>query len=118
MVRRNRGLAETALRPWTPAFTHGDLHTEHVFVDGDDVTGIIDWSEASRGDAMSDLATLTLGHEEHLDDVIAGYGADVDRDVIRAWRSWRCLVAVRWLVENGYGSPEQLPEVAILRSPS
>jgi aminoglycoside phosphotransferase (APT) family kinase protein len=118
VVMRNRRLAETALRPWTPVFTHGDLHDAHVFVDGDEVTGIIDWSAASQGDALFDLATLTLAHREHLDDVIAGYGTDVDRDLIRAWWSLRCLVAVRWLVENGYGSPEQYPEIAVLRSQS
>jgi len=42
------------------------------------------WSEAGQGDALYDLATFTLGHEEHLDDVIVGYGSDIDRDVIRA----------------------------------
>jgi hypothetical protein len=31
-----------------------------------------------------DLAILTLGHEEHFGDVVAGYGTDVDLDVIRA----------------------------------
>jgi aminoglycoside phosphotransferase (APT) family kinase protein len=116
VVTRNRRLAETALRPWAPVFIHGDLHDSHVFVDGDEVTGIIDWSEASQGDALFDLATLTLAHPEHLDDVITGYGTEVDRDLIRAWCSLQCLVAVRWLVENGYGSPEQYPEVALLRS--
>ena len=118
VVTPNRRLAETALRPWTPVFIHGDLHDAHVFVDGDAVTGIIDWSEASRGDALFDLATLTLAHREHLDEVIAGYGTDVDREMIRAWWSLRCLVAVRWLIENGYGSPEQYPEVDLLRSQS
>jgi aminoglycoside phosphotransferase (APT) family kinase protein len=107
-----------ALRPWTPAFIHGDLHIEHVVVDGDEVSGIIDWSEAARGDPLFDLATLTLGHDEHLDDVVAGYGADVDRDLIRAWRSMRCLLAIRWLSENGYGPPEHYPETALLRSHS
>jgi aminoglycoside phosphotransferase (APT) family kinase protein len=116
VVERNRRLAEKVLRPWTPVFIHGDLHIEHVFVDDDKVTGIIDWSEARQGDALFDIATLTLANEEHLDDVIGGYGVDVDRDMIRAWWSWRCLVAVRWLFENGYGSPEQFPEVAVLRS--
>ena len=118
LVDRHRRSAEGALRAWTPAFIHGDLHIEHVLVDGDEVTGIIDWSEARQGDALYDLATLTLANERHLDDVIAGYGVDVDRDVVRAWWSWRCLVVVRWLLENGYGSPEQLPEVAVLRSRS
>jgi aminoglycoside phosphotransferase (APT) family kinase protein len=116
VVTRNRRLAERALRPWTPVFIHGDLQVDHVFVIGDEVTGVIDWSEASQGDAIFDLATLTLGHPEHVGDVIAGYGADVDRDLIRAWWSLRCLTNVRWLIEHGYGSPEGYPEVALLRS--
>ncbi len=116
LVTRNRRVAEAALRPWTPVFTHGDLQVDHVFVDGDEVTGVVDWSEASQGDALFDLATLTLGHGEHLGDVVAGYGTDVDRDLIRAWWSLRCLTNVRWLAENGYGSPEEFPEVAVLRS--
>jgi aminoglycoside phosphotransferase (APT) family kinase protein len=116
VVTYNRRLAETALRPWTPAFIHGDLQITHVFVDGDEVTGVLDWSEASQGDALYDLATLTLAHEEHLADVVAGYGADVDLDVIRAWWSWRSLVVVRWLAENGFGPIEEMPEVAVLRS--
>ncbi|MFF2619464.1 phosphotransferase family protein [Kitasatospora sp. NPDC058046] len=104
LVARNRRVAEAAFRPWTPAFTHGDLQIAHVFVDGDEVTGIIDWSEAGQGDALYDLATFTLGHEEHLADVIAGYGTDVDvdLDVIHAWWSLRSLLAVRWLIEHGF----------------
>jgi len=116
LVTRNRQLAETALRPWIPVFTHGDLQVDHVFVDGDEVTGVLDWSEASQGDALFDVAILTLGHAEHLGDVLAGYGIDVDRDLIRAWWSLRCLTNVRWLAEHGYGSPEEFPEVAVLRS--
>ena len=116
VVTRNRQLAETALRPWTPVFIHGDLQVDHVFVAGDEVTGVVNWSEASQGDALFDLAILTLGHQEHLGDVVAGYGADVDRDLIRAWWSLRCLTNVRWLAEHGYGSPEEFPEVAVLRS--
>ncbi|MGI8665060.1 MAG: phosphotransferase family protein [Jatrophihabitans sp.] len=116
VVIPNRRLAETALRPWTPVFIHGDLQVDHVFVAGDEVTGVIDWSEAARGDALYDLATLTLGHPEHLGDVIAGYGDQVDRDLIRAWWSLRCLTNIRWLVEHGYGPPEHYPEVAVLQS--
>jgi aminoglycoside phosphotransferase (APT) family kinase protein len=116
VVTRNSELAETALRPWTPAFIHGDLQVDHVFIAGDYVTGILDWSEASQGDALFDLATLTLGHPEHLDDVVAGYGIEVDRDLIRAWWSLRCLANVRWLVEHGFGPLEDMPEVALLLS--
>src|SRR5882757_159304 len=116
LVTRNRQVAETALRPWTPAFTHGDLQIAHVFVDGDEITGIIDWSEAGQGDALYDLATLTLGHEEHVDDVIAGYGTDVDLDVIRAWWSLRSLLEVRWLVEHGFDPFAPGCEVDVLKS--
>src|SRR3954452_11324081 len=87
VVTRNRQVSEAALRPWTPVFIHGDLQVVHVFVDRDEVTGVVDWSEGGHGDAMYDLATLTLAHEERLDDVIAGYGGDVEVDVIRAYWS-------------------------------
>ncbi|MFI1720512.1 phosphotransferase family protein [Streptomyces sp. NPDC020489] len=118
LVARNRQVAEAALRPWTPVFTHGDLQIAHVFVDGDEVTGIIDWSEAGRGDALYDLATFVLGHEEHLDDVLAGYGTDIDIDlgVIRAWSSLRSLLAVRSLIEQGFDPFAPGCEVDALRS--
>ena len=116
LITRNRQVAEGALRPWTPVFTHGDLQADHIFVDGDEVTGVIDWSEAARGDALFDLAILTLGHEERLDDVLAGYGVDVDLDVIRAWWSWRGLVAIRWLVEHGFDPSSPGCEIDVLRA--
>ncbi|MFC9316211.1 phosphotransferase family protein [Streptomyces nigra] len=116
LVARNREVAEVALRPWTPAFTHGDLQIAHVFVEDDQVVGIIDWSEAGQGDALYDLATFTLGHEEHLEDVLAGYGTDVDRDVIRAWWSLRSLLAVRWLIEHGFDAAAPGCEIDVLKS--
>jgi aminoglycoside phosphotransferase (APT) family kinase protein len=116
VIRRNRRIAEAALRPWTPVFTHGDLQITHVFVDGDEITGVVDWSEAAQGDALWDLATLTLGHEERLADVVAGYGTDVDLDVIRAWWSLRSLVAARWLIEHGFDPSSPGCEFDVLRS--
>ena len=116
VVTRNRRIAEAALRPWTPVFIHGDLQVDHVFVEGDEITGVIDWSEAGQGDALFDLAILTLGHEEHLGDVVAGYGTDVDLDVIRAWWSLRSLVAARWLIEHGFDPSAPGCEFAVLRS--
>jgi aminoglycoside phosphotransferase len=112
-VRRNLRAAEAALRPWTPVFAHGDLQVAHVFIDGHEITGVIDWSDAGPGDALFDLAILTLGHEGHLGHVVTGYGTDVDLDVIRAWWSIRSLRAVRWLVEHGF---DPSPELDVLRS--
>jgi aminoglycoside phosphotransferase (APT) family kinase protein len=116
VVTHNRRIAEAALRPWTPVFTHGDLQITHVFVEGDEITGVIDWSEAAQGDALFDLAILTLGHEEHLGDVVAGYGTDVDLDVIRAWWSLRSLLASRWLIEHGFDPSSPGCEFDVLRS--
>lgn len=116
LVMRNREVADAALRPWTPVFTHGDLQIAHVFVDGEEITGVVDWSEAGQGDALYDLAILTLGHPEHLSDVVAGYGVDVDVDVIRAWWSLRSLTAIRWLVEHGFDPSSPGCEVDVLRS--
>ena len=116
LVTRNRRVAEAALRPYTPVFTHGDLHIAHVFVDGDEITGVLDWSEAGKGDAMYDIASLTLGHQDHLGDFVAGYGTDVDLDVLRAWWSLRSLLAVRWLVEHGFDPFTPGCEVDVLRA--
>jgi aminoglycoside phosphotransferase len=116
VVTRNRRVAEAVFRPWTPVFTHGDLQVTHVFVDGDEITGVLDWSEAGQGDPLYDLATLTLGHEEHLGDVVTGYGTDVDLDVIRALWSLRSLLAIRWLVEHGFDPFLPGCEVDVLRS--
>ena len=116
LVTRNLRVAEAVLRPWTPVFTHGDLQVAHVFVDGDEVTGVLDWSEAGPGDPLDDLATLTLGHEEHLADVLEGYGGEVDLDVIRGWWSRRSLLVIRWLMEHGFDPFLPGCEVDVLRS--
>jgi aminoglycoside phosphotransferase (APT) family kinase protein len=111
LVTRNRRVAEAAL-----LFTRGDRQITHVFVKGDEITGVIDWSEASQGDALYDLANLTLGHEEHLADVVASYGTDVDLDVIRAWWSLRSLSPARWLIEHGFGPSLPGCEFDVLRA--
>jgi aminoglycoside phosphotransferase (APT) family kinase protein len=85
-------------------FAHGDFQAAHVFVQGDAVTGIIDWADSCQGDPLYDLAVLTVGHEERLADVLDGYGRDFhpDEDVIRGWWAFRRLAAVPWMVEHGY----------------
>jgi hypothetical protein len=46
---------------------------------------------------------------------VAGYGTDVDLDVIRAWWSLRSLLA-RWLIEHGFDPSSPGCEFAVLRS--
>jgi Ser/Thr protein kinase RdoA (MazF antagonist) len=104
-VRRQ---VEPALRPFPVVFTHGDLQAAHVLVEDDDVRGIIDWADACQGDALFDLAILTVGHTEHLDDVLEGYGVEVDRDVVRGWWALRRLASLRWMLEHGFDASGDL----------
>ena len=116
LVLRNRDLAEAALRPSARVFIHGDLQCDHVFVDSEEVMGVLDWSEAGQGDAVYDLAILTLGHPERLGDVIAGYGDDVDVELVRANWSLRCLMAIRWLIGHGFDPFLPGGEVDVLKA--
>jgi aminoglycoside phosphotransferase (APT) family kinase protein len=116
LVTRNRRVADAVFRPWTPVFTHGDLQVDHIFIDGDAITGVLDWSEAGQGDALYDLAVLTLGHEEHLADVVAGYGRAVDLEIIHGWWSMRSLMGIRWLIEHGFDPFLPGCEVDVLKS--
>ncbi len=99
-----------------PAFTHGDLQVSHVFVKDDVLTGVLDWSEAGQGDPLYDVALLTLGHEQHLADVIAGYGTDVDLDVIHGYWSKRGLLSIWWLAAHGLDPFVPGAEVDVLRA--
>lgn len=116
VIHRNREIADAALRPCPPAFIHGDLQIAHVFIEQDEVVGIIDWAGAGRGDAMFDLATLTLGHEDRLEDLLTGYGDGADPDVIRAWWSLRSLKISRWLIEHGFDPNAPGCEFDVLRA--
>jgi aminoglycoside phosphotransferase (APT) family kinase protein len=101
-VTRVRRMAEGTLQELPLVFTHGDFQAAHVLVDGDEVTGIIDWADCVQGSAQWDLAILTVGHGEQLDDVLRGYGADMDRDVIRSMWAFRRLCSIRWMIEHDF----------------
>ena len=62
------------------------------------------------------VAHHECAHEEHLGDVAAGYGTDVNRDLIRAWWSLRSLPAARWLIEHGFAPSSPGCEFDVLRS--
>ena len=115
-VEAHRDRASAALRPFDAVVIHGDLQPAHVFVGGGAVTGVIDWADACLMDPLFDLAVLTVAHPEHLDDVLVGYGADVDVEVIRGWWAFRRLGSVRWLVEHGFDATDDI--VALGEAPA
>jgi hypothetical protein len=65
---------------------------------------------------MYDLATLTLAHEEHLYDVMAGYGGHIEIGVIRAYWSLQSLGEIRWLVSTATARRRRSQQVAVLNS--
>jgi aminoglycoside phosphotransferase (APT) family kinase protein len=91
------------------SFVHGDFQAAHIFVGSDDsISGVIDWGDAGVGDPHYDLAVLTVGHGEHLDAVLEGYGAEVDRQRIVEYWSWRRLGSIRWMMEHGFDPSDDI----------
>jgi aminoglycoside phosphotransferase (APT) family kinase protein len=76
------------------------------------VAAIIDWSEAGPGDPLADLASLTQGHREYLDDVLLGYGGDVDRDAIRGYWTLGKLNGVRFMTQHGFDASGDVASLA------
>jgi aminoglycoside phosphotransferase (APT) family kinase protein len=101
-VTAMRAKAEIVLRPFAPAFIPADHQAAHVFIDGDEVLGVIDWEDAEAGDPHFDIAVLTMSHREHLADVLEGYDAPLDLEIIRGWWAYRRITALRWWIEHGF----------------
>lgn len=57
-----------------PVLLHGDLHLRHLYADGEELTGILDWGDAMYGDPLFDVARLTLAGPEATTAFLAGYG--------------------------------------------
>ncbi len=84
---------------------------------------MVDVGEVEVVVAHHECATLRVGDvflkidaDQTRTDVVAGYGTDVDLDVIHGWWSLRSLLAVRWLIEHGFDPSAPGCEVDVLRS--
>lgn len=70
-------LDRIAAAPLRPRLAHCDVGPAHVRVSGDEVTGIIDWTDACLGDPAVDLAWALHGTTPAFAHAFAaGYGAD------------------------------------------
>lgn len=123
LVGEARPAFELALRwlhdhrpPPTPdAVVHGDFRVGNLLIDGDDLTAVLDWELAHRGDPLEDLGWLCVrawrfggdrevGGLADLDDLLAAYrearGVDVDPAHVRWWAAagtltWGLICAVQ-----------------------
>ena len=83
---------------------HGDFRNGNLIVGPDGIRAVLDWELAHAGDPTEDLGwlcvkswrfgvALPVGGFGTYDDLIAGYGGDVDREALR-W--WEVLGTLKW----------------------
>jgi aminoglycoside phosphotransferase (APT) family kinase protein len=98
-----------ALPPSKPtAVCHGDLHFRQLLVDGDDLTGIIDWVDVCRSDPGVDLQLLwSFFPPAARDEFLAEYGRVSEDSLIRA----RLLALFLNATLARYGRAEGFPAV-------
>jgi len=84
---------------------HNDLGPEHALLEGDRITGIIDWSDARLGDPATDFAGIAIwGGEKFMREVLAHYDGTVDSGLVERSRYQAFCVAVmdaHYGVESG-----------------
>ncbi|HUF33452.1 MAG TPA: phosphotransferase [Acidimicrobiales bacterium] len=103
----------TCRRPHRRRVQSRHFQVAHIFITTDtEIAGVIDWGDTGIGDRHYDLAVLTVGHDEHLEAVLDGYGLAVDRDRICGYWSWRRLGSVRWMLEHGYDADGDISALA------
>jgi aminoglycoside phosphotransferase (APT) family kinase protein len=99
-----RFLADTRPEPTGEVVVHGDFRNGNLLVGRDGVRAVLDWELAHVGDPLEDLGwlcvtawrfgvDLPVGGFGTYDDLIAGYGAPVDRQSLR-W--WELLGNLKW----------------------
>jgi aminoglycoside phosphotransferase (APT) family kinase protein len=84
-VRRVLDDALALPSPEPKAVCHGDLHFRHILVEGDRVTGLLDWIDLCRGDPALDLQIVwSVLPPEQRDTFFAAYGDVDDATLLRA----------------------------------
>lgn len=79
---------------------HGDLQPDHVFIDGGEISGVIDWADTGWGDVVADLAVLTIGYPSMLAAVLDGYGGSIDHEAVRAYWILRRFSVIKWRADH------------------
>ena len=94
-----------------PVVCHGDYRTGNIMLDGDRITGVLDWEFASWGDRLEDIGwfcarcwrfgqdRLEAGGIGHRADLYQGYEEELGRPV--DWSMvgyWEILATVRWAI--------------------
>ena len=105
LARWEKGLEDVGRWRFQSCVVHGDLVAEHVLVDGQQVTGMLDWSDAKVADPADDLAWVAVGADsEALDSVLEAYAVtradSPDRHLAVRARLAGELALARWLLHG------------------
>jgi aminoglycoside phosphotransferase (APT) family kinase protein len=103
LSRWEKALEQVAQWRFAATLVHGDLSGEHVLVDGERVSGIVDWDEARIADPADDLAFLTVGASAPVvDTVLEAYSQaraePPDRHLLARAGLAAELALARWLL--------------------
>jgi aminoglycoside phosphotransferase (APT) family kinase protein len=94
---------------------HEDLSPEHLLVDPEtgDLTGIIDWSDASMGDPARDFTPLVGWYGwSFVDDVLRNYPHQTDQGFPERLQFMARLLSLMWLAEVCEWTPDAADDVA------
>jgi len=105
LTRWEQAVEEVGAWRFVPCCVHGDLSGDNVLVEGDAVTGVLEWSETRVADPADDLAWLAIGTTEPaLDSVLAAYTAarrePPDSSLRRRARLSGEFALARWLLHG------------------
>lgn len=92
-------------------FCHGDWTDGNLLAAGGEITAVIDWEAAHRGDPLRELSRAAWGaslkDERSFDALVDAYGAD--RDLAQAWVPIHAAELWLWFAEAG--PPEYLTDL-------
>ncbi len=105
VLQRWQHTVETAeLWDFAPTTVHGSLGAEQMRVTGDEITGIVGWSELSVGDPAADLAWLLGPGSDVFDGVLARYAGKRNTGSLSHMRTraalYHELEVARWLLHG------------------
>ncbi|OMH27020.1 hypothetical protein BKD30_03750 [Tersicoccus phoenicis] len=71
LLRRwENALEDVSLWRFAPTVVHGDVHEDHVLVDGDRVTAVSGWTDLHVGDPADDFAWLVACNDQSFVDIV------------------------------------------------
>ncbi|PYY64170.1 macrolide 2'-phosphotransferase [Curtobacterium sp. MCPF17_003] len=117
LVERWEGAArDQQLWQFTPTVVHGSLGTGALLVDGDAVTGVLDWGELRLGDPAKDLAWVLAGRRDAFDTVLSAYeanGGGRDRQLAQRARVHHELETAHWLLHGVLAKSTEVVDDAV-----